>query len=200
MKRSRKVSLRIRRLKALGRAVGVAAAIVVGVSGVTFAALQSQQAKLTGNIISTATANLQVSSNGVNFSNNEAGLNFTGIIPGGPAMPQPGYGVTLKNIGDAPLSLRLAISKSPSNLDNVDLTKVDIVLTPAGGTPQNLSLKALIDANSNGGLSLTTPTSLFPGNRLTFSVQVSMAADAVNAADAGLGNFDFAFSGVAVSN
>jgi len=200
MKRSRKFAIRIRRLRAMGRAVGVAAALVVAVSGVTFAALQSLQAKLTGNIINTATANLQVSSNGINFSAAEAGFNFMGLIPGGPPVPQAGYNVTLKNIGDAPLSLKLAISKNPSNLDNVDLTKVNVILTPSGGTAQTFSLKSLMDAGTASGLSLSTPTSLLPGNRLTLSLQVSMAADAVSSTSADLNNFDLAFSGVAVGS
>jgi hypothetical protein len=58
------------------RAVGVVAVLLVIVSGVTFAALQSQQDTLTGNTIQTATANLQLSTDGVNFTNSQAGFNF----------------------------------------------------------------------------------------------------------------------------
>ena len=90
MKRSRKLSTRIKRVKALGRAAGVAAAVVVTVSGVTFAALQSQQNKLTGNVIQTATANLQLSTDGVHYGNSQTGFIFSGLVPGGSAVPASG--------------------------------------------------------------------------------------------------------------
>jgi hypothetical protein len=46
---------RSKNFKALARALGVVSAVVVVVSGVTFAALQSQQNVLAGNTIETAT-------------------------------------------------------------------------------------------------------------------------------------------------
>jgi len=73
--------------KSLIRAFGVMAAVAVIVSGVTFAALQSQQAKLTGNIIQTATANLQVSPNGSSYANSLDGFAFQNLVPGGVAVP-----------------------------------------------------------------------------------------------------------------
>lgn len=200
VKRSKKIANKIRRYKAGGRAAGVAAALVLMAGGAAYAFLQSQQAKLTGNIIQTATANLQVSTDNINFGFSEPGFNFAGIVPGAPPVPQPGYNVSLKNIGNAPLNLKLAIDNQPANMDNIDLNKVFIVVTPSGGTPQNLSLKSLMDSNSSGGLAITTPSQLFAGNRMTLTLQVSMAADAVNAATASLSNFELAFSGVAAIN
>src|SRR5438309_2343932 len=114
--------------RALGRAVGVVAGVVIVVSGVTFAALQSQQDKLTGNTIETATANLQLSTDGSNYATSQAGFDFSNIVPGGQAVPQSGYNVYLKNSGGTPLALKLAVSSTPSNPSNVDLNKVNVIL------------------------------------------------------------------------
>src|SRR5438270_14076832 len=115
---------KIKNAKALGRAVAVVAAVLIVVTGVTFAALQSQQIKLTGNTIQTATANLQVSLDGVNYASSQAGFNFTNLVPGGQPVPQSGYNLFLKNSGGTPLALKFAVSSTPSNPDNVDLGKV----------------------------------------------------------------------------
>ena len=65
------------------RAVVVITAIMAMAGGVTFAALQSPQAKLTGSTIQTATANLQVSSDGINYAAGQQGYAFGGLVPGG---------------------------------------------------------------------------------------------------------------------
>src|SRR4051794_22881330 len=97
---------------AIFRAIGVIAALIVIVSGVTFAALQSQQDTLTGNTIQTATANLQLSTDGTSYNNSHAGFDFTNIVPGGAAMPTAGYGFYLKNGGGTPLTLKLAVTST----------------------------------------------------------------------------------------
>jgi hypothetical protein len=198
MKKSRKVALRIRRLKALGRAVGVAAAMVVTVSGVTFAALQSQQNKLTGNTIQTATANLQLSTDGVHYGNSQAGFIFSGLVPGGGAMPASGYNIWLKNSGDANLNPKLAVTSVPSNPENIDLSKVQVILTPNNGAPQSYNLQSLITAGGNG-VNLTAPTTLFVGSPAAFTLKVAMDADAFIGTNASLGNIDFTFTGT-ISN
>lgn len=187
--------------KAMLRAVGVVAAVVVIVSGVTFAALQSQQVKLTGSTIQTATANLQISPDGINYSSSHAGYSFFDLVPGGAAMPVNGYSFFLQNGGGTPLSLKFAISSLPSNPDNVDLTKVNIILTPnSGGSPQSITLAALIAANASGGITVSSPNPLMPGSSAQYMLQVSLAGDAVIGSSAALGNIDFAFTGVAQSN
>jgi hypothetical protein len=195
MKRSRNISTRIKRLRAAGRAVGVAAAVVVTVSGVTFAALQSQQNKLTGNIIQTATANLQISTDGVRYGNSQAGFFFSGLVPGGSAVPTSGYGIWLKNSGDADMTPKLAVTSVPTNPDNVDLSKVRVILTPNNGTPQSYTLQSLITAAPNGGVNLTAPTVLFSGSPVAMTIKVSMDADAFIGNNTSLGNIDFTFSG-----
>ena len=187
--------------KALTRAMGVAAAAVVVVSGVTFAALQSQQVKLTGNVIQTATANLLVSPDGTNYSAAQSGFSFSNLVPGGQAMPANGYPFFLKNGGGTPLALKFALSSTPSNPDAVDLNKVNVIVTPnGGGSPQSFTLAALISANASGGVSILTPSALMPGASAQYTLQVSMTSDAVTSSSASLGNIDFAFTGLAQSN
>jgi hypothetical protein len=183
---------------AIFRAIGVIAVLIVIVSGVTFAALQSQQDTLTGNTIQTATANLQLSTDGTSYNNSHAGFDFTNIVPGGAAMPTAGYGFYLKNGGGTPLTLKLAVTSTPTNPDGVDLSKVSVLLTTVGsGTPiQTFSLQSLL---TNGGVSLTG-NSLATGAAQQYKLQVSMTTDAVSSSSASLGNIDFAFSGTAASN
>jgi hypothetical protein len=182
---------------AILRAFGVVAVLVVIVSGVTFAALQSQQDTLTGNTIQTATANLQLSTDGATYTSSQAGFSFTNIVPGGSAVPTAGYSFYLKNAGGTPLNLKMAVVSTPTNPDGVDLSKVSVLLTTVGsGTPiQTFSLQSLM---ASGGVSLAG--SLANGTSQQYKLQVSMSTDAISGSSASLGNIDFAFSGVAVSN
>jgi hypothetical protein len=182
------------------RAGGVVAAVMIVVSGVTFAALQSQQVKLTGNSIQTATANLQLSPDAVNYSLSQIGFAFGAIVPGGQASPTNGYTVFLKNAGGTPLALKLAVSSTPTNLDNVDLTKVHIVLTPtSGGSVENFTLQSLIASYGTGGQTILAPAELMPGLTAEYKLQVSMDTDAINGSSATINNVDFSFSGTALS-
>jgi hypothetical protein len=187
--------------KALSRAVGVMAAVVIVVSGVTFAVLQSQQVKLTGNIIQTATANLLVSSDNSHYAATQQGYIFSNLVPGGPAMPISGYPFFLKNSGGTALLLKLAVTGIPSNPDGVDLSKVNILITSAdNGSTQSFPLATLIAASATGGASILTPSQLTPGSSAQYTIQVSMTADAMTSSSASLGNIDFAFSGLAPIN
>lgn len=181
------------------RAIGVVAAVVAIVSGVTFAALQSQQNTLTGNTIETATANLQLSTNGTNYVNTATGFDFNSVIPGGSAVPTAGYALYLRNTGSTTLGLKLAIVSTPSNPANVDLSKVNVLLTTVGSaTPaQSFTMQSLIDAGGTGGA--TVSGNLAASATQQYKLQVSMAADAVTGNSAALGNIDFAFSGEALS-
>ena len=53
---------------AVSRAVGVISAVVVLMTGVTYAALQSPQATLTNSTISSATADLRIGTSATSFS------------------------------------------------------------------------------------------------------------------------------------
>ena len=192
MKQSKK---RARKIKALKRALLVATLVTLVGGSVTFAVLQSQQNTLTGNTIETATANLQLSTDGTNYSDTQAGFDFANIILGGPAQPVTGYPFYLKNSGGAPLSLKLAVTSAPSNPDNVDLTKVSVILTTVGtGTgTQTFSLQSLM---TDGGV-VVTGTPLAVGTSQQYKLQVALAADAVSGSSASLGNIDFAITGLA---
>ncbi len=192
---------RYQNAKPLMRAVAVMAVVGVIVTGVTFAALQSQQAVLTGNTIETATADLRVSADGTTYTNTLAGFDFANIVPGGAAVPTAGYNFYLKNFGGTPLLLKLGVSSTVANASNVDLSKVSVILTAvgSGAQPQTFTLAALIAANTTGGVSLTTPNPLMQGTQQKFAIQVSMASDAFSGSSASLGNIDFAFSGAATN-
>lgn len=186
--------------KVMIRALGVISAVVVIVSGVTFAALQSQQNTLAGNTIQTATANLQLSTDGTSYSDSHPGFDFNNLVPGGQAVPTTGYPLFLKNGGGTALALKLAVSSTPTNPSSVDLSKVTVLLTTvgSGAGAQNFSLQSLIAANASG-LAITG-SNLASGVAQQYKLQVSMSSDAVTGASASLGNIDFAFSGLAQSN
>ncbi len=177
--------------------------LVMLATGVTYAALQSPQIKLTGSTISTATANLLISSDGVNYATSKPGFDFNNLVPGGGPSPWDGYSLWLKNSGGISENLKISVSSLPTNPDHVDLTKVNVILTPVGfnaGPSQTYTLDALINSNASGGLTITSPTQLFAGNVQQFTIKVSMATDAVTSPSASIGNVDFSFIGQAVTN
>ena len=71
----------------LARSFGTIAAVIILATGVTYAALISQQAKISGNTIATATANLKISGDGVSYSSSQQGFLYSGLVPGGPPAP-----------------------------------------------------------------------------------------------------------------
>jgi hypothetical protein len=184
--------------RALMRAVGVMAVVMMIVSGVTFAALQSQQAVLSGNTITSATADLKISLNGTNYTSSQTGFDFTSVVPGGPAVPAAGYTFYLKNSGTTTSQVKVGVSTTPTNLSNIDLTKVTItILRYPGGVAQTLTLASLISAYASGGTALTD--TLPAGGTNTYHIQASMAADAFTGSGASLGNIDFVFIGTALA-
>ena len=187
-----------KKLKGLKRSVLAASMIVLFGGGMTYAVLQSLQNLLTGNTITTATANLQLSTDATNYGNSRVGFSFENIVPGGDPVPVTGHPFYLKNAGGTPLALKMAVTSVPTNTGNVDLSKVNVLLTTfgSGQLPQTFTLQSLIDTSASGGLAVT-------GNNLAinatqqYKLQVSMAADAVTGSSAALGNIDFAFTGLA---
>lgn len=187
----------------LGRSIAIVASVIFLASGVTYAALQSPPIKLTGNTIETATANLSLSQNGNVFGSSIVGFDYNNLIPGGSPVPIDGNSIWLRNTGSTPINLKLSISSIPLNPNNVDLSKVNVILTAVGntsGSPQIFSLESLIAANSTGGSPILVPTQLFAGNTQQYTIKVSMALDAITSTTATLSNIDFAFTGLAVSN
>ncbi len=191
--------LTIKRFAPWMRAVLVLAAVGLIVGRVTFAALQSQQAVLAGNTIDSATAALQLSTTGADYTSSVQGFTFSGLIPGGPAMPTQYNGKALwfKNNGNATLSVKAMISTAPVITGDVDLSKVFLVINPAsGGNSQTVSLAALQSAASTGGVGLNIPV-ILPGVQVQYSIQVSMAADAFTGNSASIQNLNVVFVGEA---
>ena len=183
--------------KPLVRAVAVMGAVIAIVSGVTFAALQSQQAVLSGNTISTASADLKISVNGTTFTASNVGFSYSDIIPGGSAVPAAGNSFYLKNSGSTPITTKTAISSVPTNTSNVDLSKVSVIITRTpGGSPQTFTVMQLMDAYASGGIQVSTALSV---NEIAqYKAQVSMTADAFSGPSASLGNIDLVFIGSSI--
>jgi hypothetical protein len=199
MRRPKRRIKKYRGLVAVSRLGLAVVAVALVVSGVTFAILQSQNVKLTGNTIETATANIQISQDGGTYGSALTGFSFSNIVPGGQAMPLEGYSFHLKNSGGTPLALRMSVTSSPVNTGGIDLSKVNVLLTAAGSaSPQSFPLSALIAAGATGGVLINAPSQIMPGTNVRYILQVSMEAGAVNNSGASLDNVDFAFSGVAI--
>jgi len=178
------------------RAAGIVSAVGLTVTGVTFAALQSQQAVLTGNTIQSATADLRIGTSASSFAASRAGFSFQDLIPGGPPMPSDGNVFYLKNYGSAPLALKLTVGSVPTNTSNVDLAKVLVQITRVdSNVVQTASLQSLIEGYPANGLALTD---LLSGNTTgTFKIRASMTADAFTGTSASIGAIDLVFSGTA---
>lgn len=192
---------RFKNSKPWARAVSVMAALAIIVSGVTFAALQSQQETLTGNTLESVLATLQISTNGTTFGDTQTGSDTNGILPGGPAMPVNGDPIYLKNTGTSALALKLAVPSIPVvNPATIDLSKVNVLLTSvsSGAVTHSFSLKDLMAASTTGGLDVGEK--LNNNTTQQYKLQFSMGSDVVNGPSAALAKIDLAFSGVAVSN
>jgi hypothetical protein len=189
-------------MRPLIQAMGIITAVMVLVTGVTYAALQSQQDTLRGNTIQTAIANLKLSTDNVTYATSLNGYSFGGLIPGGAAAPANGYPVYVRNDGSTALAIKLSVEPAITNPNNVDLTKVHVILSPMGaGAAQNILLSDLMTANLTGGLPITISgynhVSAAANNGLT--LQILMDGDAVSAASASIGNLTFDFDATAVN-
>ncbi len=193
----------IRANAALARALLVVVSVGVLVTGVTYAALQSQQAVLTGNTIQTASANLLIgtaSPTSTAYSNSHSGFTFANVVPGGTAQPADGNTFYLKNSGTATLTLKLSVGTTPTNTSSIDLTKVSVQITRVDtGTTQTATLQSLIDGYPSSGFALTD--TLVPSSTgVQYKISVSMTADAFTGSSASIGSVDFVFSGTAASS
>lgn len=179
------------------RAVAIISSVIIVATGVTFAALQSQQATLLNSSIESATADLRIGTSVASFAASRTGFVFKDIVPGGPAAPAVGDSIFLKNYGTANLGLKMAISSIPVNADNVDLAKVSIVITRTDtSAAQTFSVKSLVDSYTTGGLSLTD--SLGGGVIAEYKLQIVMSADAFNGQSATIDDIDIVFTGLGV--
>lgn len=189
----------MRGLQPLMRAVMVVSSVAVLATGVTYAALQSKTASLTGNSISTATADLRIATgDGSSFSSTRAGFSFSSIVPGAAAAPVDGNSFYLKNYGTAPMALKASIGTVPANTANVDLSKVYFVINRVDtNTSQKLSVASLVAANTSGGTALTD--NLAGGATAQYKTQVVMDDDAFSGQSATVSGIDLVFSGFVVA-
>lgn len=189
---------RIRSIQPIFRAITVISSVAVLATGVTYAALQSQQAVLTGNSIKTATADLKIGTSPTSFAASRTGFTFGDVVPGSTATPADGSSFYLKNYGTPSLALKVGVSSVPTNTNNVDLSKTYIVLTRVDtGTTQKLSVASLVAGGTTAPVSLTD--SLAGGVVAQYKAQVSMDADAFTGQSADITGIDLVFSGSAVT-
>jgi hypothetical protein len=189
-------------IRPLLQAMGIITAVMVLVSGVTFAALQSQQVVLKGNSIATAVAALKLSKDNITYASLLDGYSFGSLIPGGAPTPSNGNPIYLQNIGSTALAARISVDPGLTNPDNVDLTKVHIILSPfGGGAPQNVTLQELVSPSTTGGLALTIGglNHINASGNGGFTMQVQLESDAVAGSSANIGNLTFNFNGLAVN-
>jgi hypothetical protein len=181
----------------LFRAIWTFSALAIILTGVTFAALQSQTASLTGNTIESATADLRIGTSTSSFANTRVGFDFNGVVPGGAAVPSNGNTFYLKNYGSGTLAIKVGIATAPSNINNVDLSKVSMIFTRVDtGYSTTLSIKSMVDGYASGGVSLGD--TIAGGAIATYTVKVSMASDAFNAASANISGVDLSFTGTGI--
>jgi len=183
---------------AIARAIMVMGGVTALSTGATFAALQSQQATLTGNTISSAIADLRIGTSASTFSSSRSGFDFKDLVPGGPAMPTDGNNFYLKNYGTATLALKMAVGTTPVNTGAVDLTKVSVLLTRVDtSASQTFKLSDLVSSYATGGTALTDD--LTGGTIAQYKLRISMDADAFSGQSASITGIDLVFSGSAVN-
>lgn len=193
---------KLKTMRPLVQAMGIITAVMVLVTGVTFATLQSQQAVLKGNSLVTAMAELKISKDNITYANILDGYNFYNLIPGGSPTPTNGNPVYLQNTGSVALAAKISVSESLSNSNNVDLTKVHVILLPSGGgVPQNITLKDLVTASANGGIALTGGglNHINASGNASFAMQIMLDSDAVNGSNANISNLIFNFDATAIN-
>lgn len=175
------------------RAAGVLSAVGILVTGVTFAALQSQQAALTGNTIQSATADLRIGTSASTFEPARPGFTFKDVVPGGSAMPADGHSMYLRNYGTTPLHIRLVMGGTLANTSNIDLSKVHLRIDRVDSSEDEVvSLQAL---TAQGGISLTTLVQPGTAGIAQYKLRVKMDGDAFSGQSASLGGIDLVFSG-----
>lgn len=187
----------------LGRPLGVIIAIMVLISGVTFAALRSEDAVLAGSSITSATADLKIGSTANTYSASAQGFEFKDVEPGVAIESNGGNLLYLKNAGTTKLSIRLSLD--PTTLVNtqfVNMERVYLAITPvAGGSTQEYTLAALLAGRSTGK-PVSLGTTIGAGQEAVYRLQVRLAADVTDSATSGitLRGINMIFSGASVTS
>lgn len=187
-----------RSFQPLLRAITIISSVAVLATGVTFAALQSQQAVLAGNSISTGTADLRIGTTPGSFGTSRSGFIFGDVVPGSAAVPATGNSFYLKNYGSTVLAIKLGISSTPVNNDNVDLGKTYLTVTRVDtNASQKFPLAALIAGGTTAPLALAD--NLSAGTVAEYRTRVSMDTDAFTGQSADIGGIDLVLTGTAAT-
>lgn len=178
-------------LKSPKRTIITAVIVISLAGGVAFAILQSRSV-ITGNTISTASADLLLSTDGVHYSYSVPGFNFDNLIPAGWPAPVDGYSIYLKNAGNTTLDLSLSLDGTPPGVTEADLDQINVGLTDASGTipPRGAVLGSLLHGSQPIG-----DSELAPGAVRQYKFQ-ALAADDVRQGMV-ISNIDLAFIGTA---
>ncbi len=186
----------------LTRAITIITAAIVLLTGITFAAMQSQNAVLQGNSITSATANLLIGDSAGNYAASVAGFSFSNVEPGS-YQPSTGGIFTLRNAGTSTLQLHIGLNPTHfTNQNNANLDRIFIGITPVtGGARQEFSLANLIAAYNAG--SYSDLNLRLPGDSdQQFKLQVFIGTDAVasSAQQLTLTGIDLVFNGQSVAS
>ena len=191
-------SKRSKNLATWARGVGVICAVIIKATGVTRAALQSTQASLLNNSISSATADLRIGTSATSFAASRTGFAFVDLVPGGPPSPTAGHSFFLKNYGSARLAVAMTIGSIPINASAVGLDKLFLVVTRVDtSSTQTFSVSSLIDSYAVSGLPLNDILA-GGGTVAEYKLQVVMGPGAFSGQSALVDDIDIVFSGTGV--
>lgn len=178
------------------RAVLVVGAVAALVTGVTFAALDSE-ATLTDNDLASATVGLQVNNtdNGGDPAATDTGFDITGLVPGSEYLP-PGYHFSLTNTGDTDMRVKVKVTGGTES-GTVDKTKVHFRFdntTDATSSPVEYTW-AELEAAGQTLPGVSDPDDLGVAETNHFDMRVKLDADAITGSSASIDDFTFTFTG-----
>jgi hypothetical protein len=178
------------------RAVAVIAAVATMVTGVTFAALNSQ-ATLTNNSISTSTASLKLW-DGDSFESTAPGFTVTDLVPG-TGKEYPFY---FKNEGPAVnVTAHIPAAPTATGFTGWENLKIDLTsdMTGCAAPTVHTDMGALLGgevalpcnplaagAQGNAGV---------PGTEGNYKIKFDIVPAAITGSSASVGNFDLVFTG-----
>ncbi|MGC1177410.1 MAG: hypothetical protein WA843_05050 [Candidatus Saccharimonadales bacterium] len=176
------------------RAVAVIGTVAALVTGVTFAALNSQ-ATLTESTINTATANLTLW-NGSSFESSAPGFTITNLVPGTGTADLPFY---FKNGGGVPLNLTAHVPVEPSSSGFSGWDNLKVTFKNAAGVTTDTTMQALLAGNvSLSGDPLSAGAqgdANTPGTEGNFTAKFDITPSAVTGSSASVGSFNIDFAG-----
>lgn len=191
------------KLSTLARAGSALAIIMTLVSGVTFAALRSQNNVLSGSRLTSASADLTMARmNNDQWYTSLTAFDFPEVVPGGEPGPATGNDLFFRNGGSTNLDLKYGINISKVvNPNGLDLSKVRVVVVDANGGTVFAS-HSLTQLGAALGAGTPLPVNIVLGKNsithLRVLMQLEEGASSNNTSQVELTNLDIVFSGTAV--